>query len=217
EVAALVSLEHVFLKQSGVAARRCCTQRWRRLPLRKTALELRVFDQKLELARLDIESYPVAGLHRRERAAYGRLRRDVQDNRAKSRAAHARVGDSQHVCDTLPGQLHRNRKIACLGHSWRSLWSGVAQNKNVLWMYIEIRLVDTRSHIFDRVEYDGTAGVAQQVRRSCRVLDDGTLRREIAAQHRNRSFFLQRRGENANRLLPGNLLSIRDHFANRFA
>src|SRR2546422_3446852 len=62
-------------------------------------------------------SDPVTALHEAERAAVGRLGRDVQHDGAIGGAAHARVGDPHHVRDTPARELLRNRQIARLPHS----------------------------------------------------------------------------------------------------
>src|SRR5258705_3360499 len=63
--------------------------------------------------------FPYTTLFRsqRERAARGRLRRHVQDNRAIRGPAHAGVRNAHHVRDALLQQLGRDRKSTRLNSS----------------------------------------------------------------------------------------------------
>src|SRR5580704_1333561 len=52
---------------------------------------------------------------------------------------------------------------------------------------IEVRQIDARRHILDRVEHQGAPGMTHEAWRGRRLLDDGASRRQIAAQNRHRA------------------------------
>ena len=161
-------------------------------PFRLAALELGVVDQQLDPARGDVEPDQVAVAHEAERAADRRFRRDVQHDRAEGGAAHARVGNADHVLDAGLRELLRDRQIAGLRHAGRALGPGIAQDQDVVRRHVEIGIVDARDHVLDRLEHHGPAGMRQQGRGGGRMLDDRSARREIAAQHRHAAGLLQR-------------------------
>ena len=76
--------------------------------MRRLALgDLGVVDQEVERAVGDREGDAVAVAHEGERATDGGFRRDMENDRAVGGAAHAGVGDADHVLDparaSLPG------------------------------------------------------------------------------------------------------------------
>src|SRR3954462_13970420 len=101
EVAALIGLADVLGEHRAVAAR---VFRWRLFPGGLATGHLGVADVQMDRALVDVDLDLVAGLHEIERTADEALRRDVQDAGAVAGAAHASVGDADHVADTLPQQ-----------------------------------------------------------------------------------------------------------------
>src|SRR5882724_93052 len=99
EVAALVGLADVLGEHRAIAAR---IFRRRLFPGGLAAGHLGVADMQMDRALVDVDLDLVAGLHEVERPADEALRRDVQDAGAVARAAHAAVGDADHVADALP-------------------------------------------------------------------------------------------------------------------
>ena len=67
--------------------------------------QLRLVDEQVEPPRRDVEPDHVAVLHQRERTADRGLGGDMQDDRAEGGAAHAGVGDPDHVVDARRGEL----------------------------------------------------------------------------------------------------------------
>src|SRR5205085_1516067 len=96
EIGAVACLQHLVDVKLPVAA---LERRLRRLPARTARGELALAHQELKLALRHVELDLVAVAHERERAAGGRLGRDVQHYRAVRGAAHARIGDAHHVGD----------------------------------------------------------------------------------------------------------------------
>ena len=99
--------------------------------LRASAQQFVLRQQHLDASFFDAQSNAVAGSHEPKRAANGALRRRVQNDGAKRRSAHPRVGDAHHVLDARSRQLGWNRKVARLRHA-RSDWSRVLQDQHVL-------------------------------------------------------------------------------------
>ena len=113
------------------------------------------------------------------------FRRDVQHDGAERRAAHARVGDADHVLHAGARELHGNRKRAGLGHARGAFRAGVAQHQDVVGRDVERRIVAAGSEVLERVEDHGAAGMAQQAGGGGGVLDHGAARRQVAAQDRH--------------------------------
>src|SRR6188472_1081865 len=99
EVATLVGLADVLGEHRAVAAR--IFGRWL-LPVGLAAGHLGVADVKMDAALVDVDLDLIAGLHEVERATDEALRRDMQDACAVARAAHAAVGNADHVAHALP-------------------------------------------------------------------------------------------------------------------
>ena len=143
-------------------------------------------------ARLYIEFNLVAIANEGERSADGRFRRDVQDDRAIRRAAHAGVGDADHIADALFQQLLRDGQVADLGHARSANGAGVLQHEHVVGRDVERGVVDARFDI-GRVFEDerGTAMLAERGRGGG-VFDDRAIGGEVAAQDAQAAFGRQR-------------------------
>ena len=107
--------------------------------------DLFVAQMHVDRALRHIDRDGVAGAHRGERAADLRFRRDMQDAGAIAGAAHARIGDAQHVAHALLQQLLRDRQHAPFRHARPALRAGIAQHHDVVGRDIEIGIV----HAFD--------------------------------------------------------------------
>ncbi len=121
--------------------------------LRSALVELGVIDEQLDAALLDIELNAIAVAHECERPADRAFGRDVQHDRAERGAAHARVRNPNHVLDAGARELFRDRQVAGLRHSRRTLRAGVTQHEHVVGSDIERVVVDSRSEIFERIEH----------------------------------------------------------------
>ena len=161
-------------------------RRRRASSVRRRRRQLPVVHAEREPARRDVELDDVAVADQRERPADERLRRDVQHAGAVAGAAHARVRDAHHVAHALRQQLLRDRQHAPLGHARAAERSGILQHQHRVGRHRQIRIVDPRLQVVVVAEHDRRAGVLQQPRLGGRVLDDRAVRREVAAQHRQR-------------------------------
>ena len=108
-------------RRRGFPARRAWHSRASVSPARASCAAARacssaVIDQKLDAALLHRQPDAVAVAHQAERAAGGGIGRDVQHDGAEGGAAHARVGDADHVLDAVLRELLRDRQIAGLRH-----------------------------------------------------------------------------------------------------
>src|SRR3954470_21460277 len=92
EVAALLRLKDLVAVEAAVAALRADAVR--RRPGRAPLSQLRFSKNKIKPPPAHAQADAVAGPHERERSADGRLRRDMEHDRAERGAAHARVGDA---------------------------------------------------------------------------------------------------------------------------
>ena len=109
----------------------------------------------------------------------------MEHDGAEGGAAHPRVGKPHHIGHTRRGELTGDRDVAGLRHSRRALGTGVAQHQHVLRRDIQRGIVDPRREVGDGVEHDRAPGVLAERGRRRRLLDDRTVRREVAAQHGN--------------------------------
>src|SRR5262245_37976266 len=80
KIAAFVRPEYLLAEEPGVAALGLDARRFQR---GGTLLKLGLLDQEVDTPLLDREAYAVAGANEAERAAGGRVRRDMQHNGAE--------------------------------------------------------------------------------------------------------------------------------------
>ena len=71
-------------------------------------------------------------VHQCQRSADVAFRAHMQNASAITRAAHAGIGDAQHIAHTLLHKLRGNRHHAPLRHAGAALRAGVAQNDDVV-------------------------------------------------------------------------------------
>ncbi len=155
----------------------------------------------MQRAGLAVQLDPVAVAHRRQRAARGGLRRDVQHHGAVGRAAHARIGDPHHVLDALPQQLRRQAHVADLGHAGVALGSAVLHHQHRVGVDLERFVDDAGLVVLQVFEHDRAATVLQQRRCRGRRFEHRAARRQIAAQHADAAVRNQRTIERANHLV----------------
>ncbi len=131
----------------------------------------------------------VAGLHECERAADEALRRHVQDAGAVAGAAHARVGDAQHVAARPPSAgLVGIGSMAPFRHAGAALRAAVLEHQHVVGRDIEIVALDLARHVVVVLEGDRLAAVPQDSRGSAAGrLHHAAARRQVAREHGARS------------------------------
>ena len=139
-----------------------------------------------------IDTDQVAGFYQRQRPADIGLGRAVQHAGAVARAAHAGIRQAQHVAHTLLHQFGRYRQHAPLGHARAAQRAGIAQHQDVVGVHIEIGVVDRLFHRGIVVEDQCASGVLEQVRRAGARFDHHAVRGEVASQHGERAFGIDR-------------------------
>ena len=118
--------------------------------------------------------------------------RHMQHDGAERGAAHARVGDADHVLDAALRELLRDRQVAGLGHAFGRVRAGILQHQHVLRRNVERRIVDARGKIGERGEHHRPALVLEQPGIGRRALEDGAPRREVAEQRDETAVRLER-------------------------
>ncbi len=206
----------VLEEQAGIAAA-AARMRRRRLPGLAPRRQLLGVDMKLEPALGHVEGDAVAGLDQGERPADRRFGRDVQHDGAEGRAAHARVGDADHVLHAGARELHGDGERARLGHAGRPFGPALRSTRMSSAFTSRFGIVAARGKVLQRIEHHGAAGMGHQRGRGGRVLDDRAARREVAAQHRHAAGRLDRILRRADHGLAGHHLGGVDHLLQRVA
>ena len=152
-----------------------------------------------------INADQVTGLNQCQRAAQVGLGRDMQNAGAIAGAAHAGIRNSEHVFNALLDQLGRDRQHAPLGHARAALRAGVAQDHHVVGRDIQVRVVDGFFHARVIVKHQRRAGVLEEVRRAGAGLDDATIGRQVAPEHGQRPFGVDRVGQRTDHVVVVNL------------
>src|SRR5215475_4909559 len=106
----------------------------------------------------------------------------VQDYGAIGGAAHARIGDANHIGNTLLQDLRRQRHVSYFGHSWISAGSAVFEDHHARLVDVELRIIDASAEILNVFENDGAAAMLHQVGRCCRGFEDCAIGAEISFQ-----------------------------------
>ena len=178
EVAAFVGLQHPVVVELRPAARR---RRRGGRACGAAAGQLGIVDEEVEPALLDADADAVAVAHEPERPAVRRLRRDVEHDGAVGGAAHARVGQAQHVLDARRRELLRDRQVAGLRHA-AGLRAGVLQHERVVRPDVEVGIVDAGREVVERGEHHRSRGLLEQPRVGGGALEDRALRGERAVE-----------------------------------
>src|SRR5215472_2924288 len=180
EIAALIRLRDVTLIERAVTT----LVTWLGLlPRGAAALELRFRNLELQFSSLDVELDQVAVLHERKRSSDEGFGRNVQHARAVARAAHACVGNANHVTHALREELLWNRELPPLRHPGRAQRTRVLEHQHGVGGHRKRRIVDARGHVVVIGEHHRRPRVLEQMRLSSRRLDHRTVGRQIATQH----------------------------------
>ena len=105
----------------------------------------------------------------------------MEDDGAERRAAHARVGDPEHILHTRPRQLGGNGQISRLGHPGANR-PRILQHQRIVGMDIEIGIVDAGREVVETLEDDRSSDVLEETLISRRALDDRPVRGQVAEQ-----------------------------------
>ena len=98
-----------------------------------------------------------------QRPAHGAFRGYVQHNGAKSRAAHPRVRDAEHVANAGACELRRNRQVTGLGHAGGAGRTGVPEHQDVVGTHLKLGVVDAGRQILGGGEHQGASLVLEEI------------------------------------------------------
>ena len=135
----------------------------------------------------------VAVPHERQRAADERLRRDVQHARRRS-SCRSSARPRRAPCRGRPAPAASSESAACPTPACPGPPSGpgVLQHEHRVGRHRQRRIVDPRLQVVVVAEHDRRSGMLQQPAVRGGVLDDGAVRRQVAAQHRDAPFGSER-------------------------
>ena len=115
----------------------------------------------------------------------------MEDDGAERRAAHARVGDPEHVLHARPCQLGRNGQVSRFGHPGANR-PRILQHQRIVWMHVQIRIVDAGREIVEILEDDRSSDMLEETLVSRSALEDRPVRRNVAEQGEQPSAALKR-------------------------
>ena len=107
----------------------------------------------------------------------------MKDDRAEGRPTHPRVGNADHVGDSRPQELRRNRQMAPFRHAGRALGTAVLQHHHGIWRDLQFRIVHPAGEVINVVEDDGQPRMLFEGAGRGASLDDCTARRQASVQH----------------------------------
>ena len=154
----------------------------------------------------------VAGTNQGQGTTDIALRGHMQNAGTVAGAAHAGIAEPQHVAHALLDQLERNRQHAPLWHAGATLGPCIAQHQNMVRCDVQVLVVDRRLHLRVAVKDQRRTGVFEVLGRTGTGLDDCPTWRQVAAQHRQCTFGVQRFVQRANHVVvvdlgAGNVLA----------
>ena len=164
----------------------------RRLPVGAAASELRLVNLHVDASGVDVELDRSPVLSRAKRPADSGLGRDVKDAGAVMGAAHAPVADADHVAHALLQKLFRDRQVAPFRHARRADRARIAQHDH---------LSSVTSRSGSSIVRFISPGLSKTMAGPTCFRNFGsrrggfhhrTVRRQIAAQHRQRLSARQR-------------------------
>ena len=164
----------------------------RRAPGGQPPLHLRLRNPQFQQSRGNIEFDHIAIPDDGKRPAHRRLRRDVKDHRPVSRAAHAGVAQAHHIFHARLQQFRRKGHVTPLGHSWSALGTRVLEHQHAALVHIQIRVVHALHKIVIVLKHHGAPLVLEELGRGGRLLDHGSMRRQIPLENGGASFALER-------------------------
>ncbi len=198
EVAALVGLQHVIDVEALVAAAPAVVGSGQ---FRQARGQFLVADVQVQAALFAVQLDEVAVAHGGQRAACRGLGRHVQHHGAVGGAAHAGVGDADHVLHALPQQLRRQAHVAHLGHAGVALGAAVLHDHHAARVDVQVLIDDARLVVLQVLEHHGPAPVLEQLGRGGRGLEHRAARRQVAAQDADAAIRDQRVVQRADHLV----------------
>ena len=116
----------------------------------------------------------------------------MQDAGAVAGATHARIGQANHVAHTLGQEFARDGQLAPFGHAGAALWPGIAQHQHMVGGDVQIFVIHSGLHLGVAVKNHGWTCVLAQMRRAGAGFDHGTCGGDVAFEHRQGPFGIQR-------------------------
>ena len=181
---------NLLLEELAVPASVVRSPRWE---LFEPPPDLSVFQAQVDPSGRDVQFDLVARLHRGERAANGRFRRNVQHVSPEARAAHASVGHANDIVDSSPEEFCRDRQMAPFRESGPAERAGVLEDHDRVLVHLKVIVVHAGAERLIPFEHQRLAAMAQQVGRSGGLFDDGAVGREVAIEDGSSSLGVERR------------------------
>ncbi|MNG15916.1 hypothetical protein D3C84_997770 [compost metagenome] len=85
----------------------------------------------------------------------------MQNYRSIGSTAHPSIRDPHHIFDPFSEELGRQTDIPKLRHAWITFRSNIPQNKHRIFVYIQIRKINTFIEIFNTIKHDCFSGMSQ--------------------------------------------------------
>ena len=125
----------------------------------------------------------------------------MQHDGSEGGAAHAAVGNADHVLDAGTRQLQRDRQVTCLGHAGCAFGPDVLEHQDIVGRDVEVVPVDSARQVFGVFEHDGAAFMLHEAGVRRRLLDDRPARRQVAVQHGDAALRINGIAERTNDIL----------------
>src|ERR1017187_140257 len=111
-----------------------------------------------------VESDRIPGLNQSERSAGRGFWAGVQNYGSIGRAAHAGVGNTDHIADTFAEDFRRQHHVADLRHSGVTPRATILQHHYTVFIDVQLLLINPSVKFLNGFEHNGSAAVLQQVR-----------------------------------------------------
>ena len=149
----LIDMPQVHLSVAALVCRR------RSNPPCAASRQFLVADLQVQAALRHIQLDNVPVFNQRQRTAQRAFRRHMQDDGAVGGAAHARIGDPDHIAHTLFQQLLRDGQITDFGHAGSADGTGVLQHQHMIFRDLQRGIVHPRLEIRHIFEDDGRSAM----------------------------------------------------------
>src|SRR5258708_4484657 len=160
EICPLVRLLNMF----DVKPQPATLRKWWRRPCCPTNGESSVIDVQPKQPIGHIERDCVARLHQRERAAGCGFWTGMQNYGPIGRAAHASVGNTDHIADTLAEDLWRQQHVADFRHAGVATRAAILQDHDTVLVDIQRLVVNPGVKSLNGFEHHRSSAMLQQAR-----------------------------------------------------